>query len=85
MVGLCTYIEEEQREKIRHIALEKSQEIRYDVHLDLMKLLYSFPQEVSRFHTYPRELLKLLKKCAIAVQARLIHEESDPDVKMYMT
>lgn len=45
--------------------------------------MYHFPFEGSRFHDYPKEFLKFLKKMFFNVQQKLIQFE-DPSFKQFL-
>lgn len=57
--------------------MERDPQLHYDVEVDLLEFLYHFPYEGSRFHEYPKEFLKFLKKCLVAVQSKIIAGEEE--------
>ena len=67
MITICSYLEDKYQEQVKRIVMEKETQIHFDVEIDLLEFLYHFPYEGSRFHDYPREFLKFLKKCLVAV------------------
>jgi hypothetical protein len=75
MIGICSFLESTYKEEIYKITLERDQTLHYDVELDLLAFLYYFPFEGAKFHDFPKEFLKFLKQCFIAVQTKLIAEE----------
>jgi len=50
----------------------------------LLEFMYYFPSEGAKFHDFPKEFLKFLKQCFIAVQSKLIADEQDESVKQFM-
>ena len=75
MITICTYLEEKYQEQVKKIVMERDPELHYDVNVDLLEFLYHFPYEGSRFHEYPKEFIKFIKKCLVAVQSKIIAGE----------
>ena len=67
MIAICSFLEEKYSEEVHKLTLERDPNLHYDIDLDLLEFLYKFPFEGSRFHDYPKEFLKFLKQCFIAV------------------
>ena len=81
MIGICSFLEAEYHEIVYKITLERDPMLHYDIDLDLLEFLYYFPHEGAKFHDFPKEFLKFLKQCFIAVQSKLIADEQDESVK----
>lgn len=67
MISICSFLESEYRDFIYKITLERDPNLHYDIDLDLLEFLYYFPHEGAKFHDFPKEFLKFLKQCFIAV------------------
>ena len=67
MITICSYLEDKYQDTVKKIVMERDPQLHYDVDVDLLEFLYHFPYEGSRFHEYPKEFLKFLKKCLVAV------------------
>lgn len=81
MIKICSYLEDKYIEEMKKIIMDRDPNLHYDIDLEylfvihiysLLEFLYYFPFEGSRFHDYPKEFLKFIKKCFIAVQSKLI-------------
>jgi len=72
MISICTFLEDKYKDTITKMTLERDPNLHYDINIDLLEFLYHFPFEGSRFHDYPKEFLKFLKQCFIAVQSKIM-------------
>ena len=77
MITICSFLEENYCDQVKKIVMERDHQLHYDIDVDLLQFLYNFPYEGSRFHEYPKEFLKFLKKCLVAVQSKIIAGEED--------